>query len=327
MLAGRDTKNAAAYAAFAEGQALYNGRRYKDAVTALERAVALDPTYGSGWSLLGKTYSRLAQWSWAGGPVALSRATEVATRAAAFLPNAADTHVALALAARARQEVTTWRAEAERAIALDPFDAEAYAVVGDWYSTSIYTCNQQENNPELADTYYRKALDLKPDMTIAVENRASNLWRLGRYDECVDLLDRSLARLNDETPLFLIRGRCLLAKGDLTGGARDIEPLRNNAKVAPVGALAGLGLLALARGDIEGGTRDLEAASSANLTAPSELNIAELYARGGRTRQAAAHMKNAFDMNRACVGTVESLLQFQSIRQQPEVQSIIAAYR
>ncbi len=324
--AGRETKDTAAYVAFAEGQALYNARRYRSAVPALERAVLLDPGYGSGWALLGKTYGRLAQWPWAGGPTALAHATDVSARAERVSPNVADTHIALALAARAREDVSTWRTEAQRAIALDPLDAEAYAILGDYFSTTIYSCNEHENNPELADSYYRKALDLKPDMTIAVENRASNLWRLGRYDECVDLLDTSLTRLNDDTPLFLIRGRCLVAEGEFEAAARDIEPLRDNPKVAPLGALVGLGLLALARGDIETGTRDLERIVGANVTPQLELSVAEVYARVRMIHPTVVHMERAFDMNRACVGAVTGLLQFRSVLDEPEVKTLLAKY-
>jgi Tfp pilus assembly protein PilF len=323
---GHETKDALAYSAFAEGQALYNARRYEDAAAALERAVARDPSYGSGWALLAKTYGRTAQWVWAGGPAARGRATADSMRAAELLPNSADTHVALALAARARQEVPIWRTEAQRAITADPFDAEAYALLGDWFSAGIYTCGHAETNPELADDYYRKALDLKPDLTVAVENRAANLRHLGRYSQCVDLVTNSLVRLSDETPLFLMRGYCLLAQADVAAAARDIEPLRNNPKIAPLGALVAFGWLALERGDIRTGTRNLESAANAHASVQSELNVAEVYTRVGMTRQAVVHMKRAFDMNRACVGTVAHSPQFQSIRQDPELEAMMAGY-
>ena len=320
---GRDTNDPRAYAAFADGQALYSARRYSDAATALERAVAADPNYGSGWALLAKTNARMSQWVWAGGPTALARATAVSTRASSIAPNLSDTHVALALAARARAEVPKWRAEAQRAIELDARDAEAYSLLADWYSASIYSCGPREADPELADTYYRKALELKPDMVTAVENRASNLRHMGRVDECIDLLNASLERLSDETPLLLVRGRCLLAKGDFTAAARDIEPLRNNPKVAPVGVLIGLGWLELARGNVEVGTRDLEAAASANSSVQSELTVAETYSRVGATEQAMAHLQRAIDMDRSCASTVQTSVQFTSLRETPEVKDLL----
>lgn len=324
--AGRDTTDVQAYTAFAEGQALYNARHYRGAAGALERAVARDPAYGSGWALLAKTYGRLAQWVWAGGPSALARATAVSARAAQLSPRSADTRVALALAARAQGDVVTWRREAQTAIALDPLDAEAYALLADWYSANLYGCDRREQNPALADAYYRKALDLKPDLTIAVENLASNLRARGRVDECIALLDDAIARLSDETPLLLVRGRCLLAKGDPGAAARDIEPLRNNPKIAPLGALAGLGWLELARGDAADGTRDLEAAARTNLGVQSELNVAEVYARVSDTAHTAAHLRRAFAMDRRCPAVVATSLQFRSIRDTRDVKALLAAH-
>lgn len=323
---GRDTKDPQAYAAFADGQALYNARRYPDAVAALEHAVAIDPAYGSGWALLAKAYGRMAQWVWAGGSTALARATAVASRASAVAPNSSDTHVALALAARAREDVPRWRDEAQRAIALDSRDAEAYALLADWYSASFYACGQRATDPDLADTYYLKALELKPDLVTAVENRASNLRHLGRYDECVAIINESLERLSDEAPLRLVRGRCLLAKGDLAAAARDIEPLRNNPKVAPVGVLVGLGWLELARGNLLEGTRDLESAASTNTSVQAELTVAETYSRAGATERAMVHLERAIEMNRSCVDTIATSVQFRSLRQTQEVKGLLAEH-
>lgn len=97
---GGDTQIAEAYAAFAEGRALYASRQYRDASIALERAVSRDPAYGSAWAFLGKTYGRLSQPMWAGGKAASDRAGEASQRALQLAPGRAETHIALSLAAR-----------------------------------------------------------------------------------------------------------------------------------------------------------------------------------------------------------------------------------
>lgn len=84
--AGGDTNDSIAFAAFAEGRALYLSRRYADAAVSLERAVTRDPGYGFAWAWLAKTYGRLAQPVWAGGPQATDRANEAARRAVALAP-------------------------------------------------------------------------------------------------------------------------------------------------------------------------------------------------------------------------------------------------
>lgn len=325
VIAGRDTDDPAAYAAFAEGHALYFARRYQDAGASLESAVSRDARYGSAWALLAKTHARLAQPAWAGGSSAAIRATQAAQRAAELAPDAADVRLALALAARARGDVETWRQEAQRALERDPLAAEAYALLGDSYSSLVYACDR-DMDPELADEYYQKALELKPDLTTAVSNRATNLRRMGRYDECIDLVDRGLKSLADETPLVLVRGGCRLMQGDLTGAAEDIAPLRDNPKVSPVGSLVLLGLLALKRGEVETGVRDLEAAANLHHSAQSELFVAEAYAAATDLPHLMGHLKRAFDMDASCPGIVAASPAFRSVRNTQEVRRLLDEY-
>ncbi len=323
--AGGDTENAQAYAAFAEGKALYAVRQYRGAIASLERAVARDPKYGSAWALLAKTHARLAQPVWAGGAEASKRAAAAARRAAELAPDRADTRVAMALAARARGDLAVWRAEARRAVDLDPRAAEAYALLGDSYSSEVYVCNRDQD-AERADSYYRKAIELMPDLTTAIDNRAGNLRRMGRYTECIDLLNKAVRSFSDQTPLRAVRGGCRLMQGDLAGGAEDIEPLRGNPRIAPAGALVFLGLLELKRGNAAEGVRNLEAAASADPSARSELIVAEVYGITGEIARATAHLKRAFTMDASCPGMVDTSLAFKPIRETPEVKQLLGAY-
>lgn len=323
--AGGDTDNAQAYAAFAEGKALYAVRQYRDAVTSLERAVARDPEYGSAWALLAKTYGRLAQPVWAGGTQASKRAAEAARRAQEFSPRNADTHVALALAARARGDVAAWRSETQRALDLDPRAAEAYALLGDSYSSVVYACNRDQD-AERAESYYRKALELRPDLTTAISNRAGNLRRMGRYADCIALLDKAVRSFPDQAPLRATRGGCKLMAGDLAGGAEDIESLRGNKRIAPAGALVYFGLLDMKRGNVEQGTRSLEDFVAADKSARSDLIVAEVYGITGHTPQAAAHLERAFAKDPKCASMVDTSLAFKPIRNTPEVKQLLGAY-
>jgi tetratricopeptide (TPR) repeat protein len=320
-----DTKDAEAYTAFAEGSALYGARQYRDAAIALERAVSRDPSYGAAWALLGKTYGRLSQPMWAGGTAASDRATEAARRAAQLLPGHAETHVALSLAARSRSDVRTWRAEARRALELDPRAAEAMALLGDSYSAYVYACNRDQD-PELAERFYRQALELKPNLSTAVSNRAHNLRRMGRYAECVDLMNRTIRAFPDATPMMAERGACRLLAGDAAGAAEDILPLRNNPKIAPAGALVYLGLLELKTGQSENGVRDLEAVLQLDQSARAELIVAETYGVSGQLARAVIHLQRAFDLDRSCAGMVATSVAFKPIRHTGEVESLLARF-
>jgi tetratricopeptide (TPR) repeat protein len=322
---GEDTENAQAYAAFAEGKALYAARQYREAIVALERAVARDANYGSAWALLAKTHARLAQPVWAGGAAASASAAESARRAAVLAPKSSDTHLALALAARARGDLAAWRGESQRAIDLDPRAAEAYALLGDSYASVVYACNRDQD-PERAESYYRKALELAPDLTTAISNRAGNLRRMGRYRECIALLDKAVRTFRDEPPLRATRGACRLMQGDLAGATEDIEYLRGNPKIAPAGALVYLGFLDLKQGERARGVAELEEAVRTSPSSRSDLIVAEVYANVGDIPRAIEHMKKAFAADPGCAGMVDTSLSFRGVRNAPEVRELLAAY-
>ncbi len=323
---GGDTQIAEAYAAFAEGRALYASRQYRDASIALERAVSRDPAYGSAWAFLGKTYGRLSQPMWAGGKAASDRAGEASQRALQLAPGRAETHIALSLAARSRGDIERWRAEAQRAIELDARSAEALALLGDSYSAYVYACNRDQN-PELAESYYRRAMELSPNLVTAASNRAHNLRRMGRYAECVELMNGMIKAFPDGTPMLAERGACRLLAGDLAGATEDIAPLRGNTRIAPAGALVYLGLLELKSGRTEDGIRDLEAVLQLDQSPRAELIVAETYGGAGDVARATTHLKRAFDLDSSCAAMVATSVAFKSIRDAEPVKSLLAHYQ
>ncbi len=320
-----DTRHPQAYSAFAEGQALYLSRHYHEAAISLERAVTLDPSYGIAWAWLGKAYGRLAQPVWAGGPPATDRATEAAQRAVTHAPDTADSHVALALAARARGDVEGWRSSARRALELDARTAEALALLGDSYGAVIYSC-RLDQDAALAEEYYRQAMELMPSLTTAASNRAGNLRRMGRNADCIDLLNRTMRDYPDSTPLLAVRGVCRLLQGDVEGATEDIAPLRSNPKIAPAGSLVYLGLLALKTGRTEDGVRDLEAFTQYDRSARAELIVAEAYAVAGHIDRAAAHITRAIALDPACAPFVAKSIAFSAIRGEKPIESVLARH-
>jgi len=169
-------------------------------------------------------------------------------------------------------------------------------------------------------------MELAPDLTTTVSNRAGNLRRMGRYTECIELLNAAASRFHDEPPLRATRGACRLMQGDVNGAAEDIEPLRGNSKIAPAGVLVYLGLLDLKRGNTARGIEELERLVAASPSPRTELIAAEAYASTGDVGRAAAHMKQAFAADPACAGMVDTSLGFRSVRQAPEVRQLLERY-
>ncbi len=324
-VASEDTQNAQAYAAYSEGKALYAARQYKTAVESLDRAVSRDPSFGAAWALLAKVHARLAQPVWAGGQQASARASQAAERAATLAPNNPDTRIALALSARARGDVSAWRREAQRAIDVDPRSAEAYALLGDSYAAVVYACNGDQD-PERAEAYYRKAMELAPDVTVVITNRAGNLRRMGRYTECIQLLDKAVQTFRDEPPLHATRGACRLMEGDLKGAAEDIEFLRGNPKMAPAGALIYLGMLDLKMGKVDQGVSELEQFVANSPSYRSDLIVAEVYGTLGDLGRATGHLGKALSANRSCAALVDTSLAFRGVRNTPQVKQLLGAY-
>jgi len=203
--------------------------------------------------------------------------------------------------------------------------AEALALLGDSYSAYVYACDRDQD-PELAESYYRQAMELQPNLVTAASNRAHNLRRLERYAECIALMNRSIRAFPDETPLLAERGACRLLAGDIAGATVDISSLRGNPKIAPAGALVYLGLLELKTARSEEGIRDLEAVISLDASARAELIVAEAYGMAGDAPRARTHLKRAFDLDRSCVATVATSVSFELVRQTDEVRSLLARY-
>jgi Flp pilus assembly protein TadD len=167
-------------------------------------------------------------------------------------------------------------------------------------------------------------MELMPSLTTTASNRAGNLRRLGRYTECVDLLNRTMRDYPDETPLRAVRGACRLMQGDVDGATEDIAPLRNNPRIAAAGSLVYLGLLELKTGRMEVGIRDLEAFTQFDRSARSELIVAETYGLAGDVDRASAHIRRAMALDANCARFVANSLGFKPIRRHPAIEALLS---
>ena len=95
-----------------------------------EKAIELDPQYAEAYAWLGWTY--LVEWvlRWSQDPQTLERAFALAQQAVALDDSLPRAHVLLGYVYLWKKQYEQAIAEAERAIALDPNDAEGYAWSG-----------------------------------------------------------------------------------------------------------------------------------------------------------------------------------------------------
>ncbi len=319
-----DTQQGVAYGAHARGESSYNDRKFQDAVKHAKSALSDDPRSAVSWVLLAKSYGRLASVGLDPAPVQ-QLATEAAQRAVELAPRVGDAYVAMALAARARRDVSSWRTNARRATELDTRSAEGYALLADSYSAHIHFACARDQNPELAEFYYRWALEIEPSLTTALFNRAQNLAYLGRYEECATLLS-PLIDATGNLSAIANRARCRLMQGNTAAAARDVESLLSNSQVPRRAQLLHQGWLQLKQGNTEQGVRDLEELATRYVSVQAELSVSQAYADVADASRTAEHLNRAFRMDAECAKMTAAAPSFRAVRRAPEVIAVLGSY-
>ena len=206
---------AEAKAAFDRGRAAHNAGKTDEAVSAFERAVALDPTSSLYQLWLGHAYTRqLSSAGFLRQPFIARRSGQAYEMAVKLDPTSID-------AAEGRLDfllgapsivgggVGKARAEAARIATLDAYRgamAEAHIA-------------EHEKDWPTAERLYRSLITEYPDRSTAVDALVTMLQNAKRYDEAFKIVDERLARLPDESSSLYNLGRLSAVSGQhLTRG-------------------------------------------------------------------------------------------------------------
>jgi tetratricopeptide (TPR) repeat protein len=201
--------SAEAKAAFERGRAAHNAGKTDEAVSAFERAVALDPTSSLYHMWLGHAYSRqLSSAGFLRKPFIARRSGEAYNVAVKLDPKSVD-------AAEARLDfflgapgivgggLDKARPEAARIATLD-------ACRGAMAEARI--AEHERKWPE-AERLYRSLMAQYPDRSAAVDALLTILLNAKRFDEAFKIVDERLARLPDETSNLYNLGRVSAVSG------------------------------------------------------------------------------------------------------------------
>lgn len=131
-----------------------NEKTHFEARDLLERAVQFDPQYGDAYALLANVYLAEHRFDLNVLPDSLSRALAMAQKATEVDPQNAYAHCWLAIVHFFRGENAQFKAEAQRALKLNPNDPETLADIGHYYAFM----GEFEKGVELT----RSAIDLNP---------------------------------------------------------------------------------------------------------------------------------------------------------------------
>jgi adenylate cyclase len=184
-----------------------------------EKALALDPQYAEAYASLSETYYLEWVWRWSADPQTLERALALAQQAVALDDSLPGAYSLLGIVYAQQQQYEQARAEGERAIALDPNNADSYA-------------NQAEaliwaGRPEEALRAVAQAMRLNPRYPPWYLVELGGAYRFtGRYADAVATLKEAISRSPNHilAHLNLAISYCLQWLSQQSPDAQTLEP-------------------------------------------------------------------------------------------------------
>jgi adenylate cyclase len=186
----KHTDSLEAYDAFLRGweyHFLFTKEANARAQRMYEKAAALDPQYAEAYASLGWTYWVEVLFGWSVDPQTMERALALAQQALALNDSLPTAHSLLSIVYAQKQQYDQAIAEGERAVALDPNDAESYAVQAEVLNFA--------GRPEEALRRVGQAMRLNPRCPPWYLAQAGMAYLMtGRYAEAIATLKEVISR-------------------------------------------------------------------------------------------------------------------------------------
>ncbi|MDP3773130.1 MAG: hypothetical protein Q8Q85_02580 [Gemmatimonadales bacterium] len=245
------SRNTDAYRLYLYGRSLAGRRTTADiqaAVNAFAEAVGRDSAFASAWARLAFVRSLQVQW---GNEEGLSRDSLVALsgtgidRALRLDSNLSEAWHARGTRAAIESDLGEAHHALERALRLDSLSADTFHALGYLYSVDNLDL------PDVAESHYRRALALDPDLRNSWRHLALSRRDQGRLAESEAMLDTALAR-GPWGMGHAERASVRFARGNGTGALADLAEAQRLGNL-PLGTRASLAasraLYAVAVGD------------------------------------------------------------------------------
>jgi len=222
-LARKYTDNLEAYDLVLRGLEFYFQFTQEANVKAREifqKVVDLDPQYALAHSRLGWTYLREWSLGWTQSPDSLERASELAQRAIALDDSLSDGHALLAETYLWKRKHDEAIAEADKAVFLDPNNAERMVDLGNILSWA--------GRPEEAIGWIKKGMRFNPICPVAYLFSLGHAYFLTeQYAEAISTLSKAVDRQPDFLlSRFLLAG-CYLHMGQQEKSLAEIEKIKS----------------------------------------------------------------------------------------------------
>jgi adenylate cyclase len=204
----KTTDNLEAYDAFLRGvEYLWRSTKEGNAQARqlFEKAVALDPQYAEAYAWLAQTYWLEWAWRWSADPQTLERALALAHQALTLDDSLPIAHTRLSGIYAQKQQYEQALAEGERAIALDPNNADSYAHQAEALTVA--------GRPEEALRLVAQAMRLNPHYPFWYSFELGFAYHMtGRYTEAIAALKESISRNPNGLPDHLVLATSYLAQ-------------------------------------------------------------------------------------------------------------------
>lgn len=224
-VAHRYTSSVEAYDLLLQGQAFYARSSKDDNVRARERylkAIEMDAKFARAYAALALTHAEDFRFGWSKDPAeSLQQAINLAHQGVALDDTIPQTNWVLGYVLVSNKQYAKAADAAERAIAVDPNNADAYTTLA--YSR-VYQGRSRE-----AITLVRKAMRLNPHYPAqypSILGRA--YYHLGHYEEAVDILRAAIEKNPVRTPPRLYLILSYVALGHMDDASWEVDQLRVN---------------------------------------------------------------------------------------------------
>lgn len=177
-----------------QGNTLYELKRYKEALSAFDKVIQLNPESAAAWNGQGKTLHELKRYK---------EALNAFDKAIQLSPESADAWSSRAGVLSDLQQYQSAVDSFNRALKIQPNDPEMWNSLGD-------ALMNLQRYPE-AIASYEKAVQLKPDYYQAWSSRGGALHNLQRYEDAVTSFDKAVQFKPDYYQAWYSRGNAFVA--------------------------------------------------------------------------------------------------------------------
>lgn len=237
------------------------------------------------WAALGSAYLEKSRIT--ADPTLYAKAEEALTESLSVGPDENPAALTgLGAIANARHDFGKARELAQQALAINPFDADAFGVLAD--------AETQLGNAEAATEAIQRMLDLRPALP-ALTRAAYDLEQHGRITEAQDLMNRALTAAFDPADIAF----CRYQLGQLAWHSGDLDEAETQYAAAAAAdpsylpVRLGQAQLAAARGDLDEALATYAELTAASPTVDDLLAYAEVLRAAGRDDDAQAELSLA----------------------------------